>query len=263
MAGEAEEHFLEIAEHKVDPSRRKSSVASADWLCGGEDAGATWRAVAAELVGSALLVLFCCLPAALGASPTHCGLTTGAVVAMLVQCLDHLSYAMFNPAVTLVGVVMGRITWRRGLLYTPAQLVGATLGARLLVHVASGLSAGVCTSCLTLPAAGVDGYRAMVIEAALTAGLALANCAAWDPRNKAYGESWPLRIGATVAALALSAGGATGASMNPARSFGPALCAGNWQHQWVYWVGPLGGALLASLLYRALWSPPPSSAQLT
>ncbi len=74
--------------------------------------------------------------------------------------------------------------------------------------------------------------------------------------DRAVGQLAALAIGATVALDALWGGPISGASMNPARSFGPALIAGEWHDHWVYWVGPLIGAILGALIYQALRSPP-------
>jgi glycerol uptake facilitator-like aquaporin len=104
----------------------------------------------------------------------------------------------------------------------------------------------------TLPAAGAG--QAFGVEILLTAVLMFVITAvATDTR--AVGELAAVAIGATVALDALWGGPLSGASMNPARSFGPALVTGVWQDQWVYWVGPLLGAALGALAYQALRAP--------
>ncbi|CAB3239357.1 unnamed protein product [Arctia plantaginis] len=218
--------------------------------------GALWRVALAELVGTALLVLLSCLAAcAPGAAalPLHRALAAGFVVTALVQTLDHISGAFFNPTVLLAAVLWGRVGGRRALALGGAQLAGAVLGAGAL-HA---LQPAAAASCVTRPAPGLPLHEAALIECVLGGCLALANCGAWDPRSAERRDSWPTRIGLTVAALSLVAGELTGASMNPARSFGPALWSGAWDHHWIYWVSPLSGSLMCTLVYIAAWRPLP------
>ncbi|CAG9784074.1 unnamed protein product [Diatraea saccharalis] len=230
-----------------------------------------WAATAAELVATALLVALSCLApcAAPDASPLHASITSGLIVTLLVQCFDHLCGAMMNPTVTLAAVLRGRITARVGAAYAAAQLLGAAAAPALTALVApSALTAltapahnltSTAALCVTRPADGLPLYKAVCIEALLGGLLALANCASWDPRNRLLTDSWPLRIGTIVTVLTLLTGRLTGASINPARSFGPALWATDFTHHWVYWLGPLGGSALCSLLYAGLWHAPPAA----
>lgn len=218
------------------------------------------RVAAAEAVGAALLVLLSCFPSCLPTplSSTHTALASGCVVAMLVQGLDHISGAMMNPTVTLAAVVWGRVSAVRAIVMFAAQLAGGAAGAAALAALVP--AGGSLAGCLTVPAPGVSTARAVAVEAVLGACLALVNCAAWDPRNQHLRDSWPLRIGTSVAAMSLVAGTLTGASMNPARSLAPAVLLGQFHHHWVYWVGPLSGGAGAAALYCALWRPPPPRA---
>ncbi|CAK1581419.1 unnamed protein product [Parnassius mnemosyne] len=223
---------------------------------GGSGGGAgLWREVAAEVCGTALLVLLTCLSSCAAEPPLHTALAAGLVVATLVQCLDHISGAMINPTVTLAAVVAGRLSGARGALYALAQAGGAAAGGALLRALAP--RAAAC--CRTCPAPHVSLAQAVCVEAALGAVLALCNCAAWDARNRRLLDSWPLRVGLTVTALSLAAGELTGASMNPVRSLAPALYSGDWTAQWVYCVGPPLGALCATALYRCVWCAPPAA----
>ncbi|CAH0605011.1 unnamed protein product [Chrysodeixis includens] len=252
MSPDHHDNSADSADDASEYSRRTCPVV---W-CGSRDQ-ALWRVLLAEGAGAALLVLLSCLPAA--AEPLHRALAAGAVVALLVQCLDHVSGAQMNPTVTLAALVWGRVSWARALSMAGAQLAGAVLGAGLLRL----LRAAEAELCVTQPAAGLAPYKAALLEAVLGGCLALANCASWDVRNAGLRDSWPLRIGISVAGMSLVAGELTGASMNPVRSFGPALWSGNWTSHWVYWAGPLGGSLLATAGYVSAWrpracSPPPS-----
>lgn len=164
--------------------------------------GALWRVAAAEAAGAALLVLLSCLPvcAAQPAPAPVAALAGAATVAALVTSLDHVSGAMFNPAVLLAVVLRRGLRWRRALPLLAAQLLGAAAGAGAL----RALAAGDAAACVTRPAEVIGPLPALLLEALAAALLVLANCANWDPRAAGRGDSWPLRLGATVAALSLA-----------------------------------------------------------
>ncbi|KAL0894316.1 hypothetical protein ABMA27_014313 [Loxostege sticticalis] len=234
---------------------------------GGKDnaSSSVWQMAAAEALGTALLVLLSCLAAcsAPAAPLLHRALAGGLVVTLLVQCFDHISCAFLNPTVTLAAALRGRVARGAAAALVGAQLAGACAGAgalRLLAPPAQDEATAAAALCLTLPADNISVYKAVAIEAVLGGCLALANCASWDARNRLITDSWPARIGLIVAGLSLVAGELTGASMNPARSFGPALWAANFDRQWVYWVGPLSGSLLCSVLYSCVWPAAPHAA---
>ncbi|XP_013180366.1 PREDICTED: aquaporin AQPAn.G-like [Papilio xuthus] len=217
---------------------------------------AVWREAAAEAACSALLVLLTCLPACAQAPPLQRALAAGLVVTALVQCFDHVSGAMMNPAVTLAAVVVGHRSARRGATYLAAQAAGAAAGGALLRALAPGAPA----ACRTLPAPNIGAAQAACVEALLGGVLAWANCASWDARNRRLLDSWPLRVGFTVTGLTLAAGSLTGASANPLRSLAPALYAGDFTAVWVYCVGPPSGSLCAAAVYRAVWGAPAGAA---
>jgi aquaporin NIP len=128
--------------------------------------------------------------------------------------------------------------------YIPSQVVGAVAGALLLRVVWEGTPADLGA---TVPSVGAG--SALVYEGVMTAFLMFVVMAvATDTR--AVGAAAAIAIGGTVALDSLFGGGVTGASMNPARSFGPALVAGEWQDFWVYVVGPILGALAGAFAYQ-------------
>ncbi len=178
---------------------------------------------------------------------THVGvaLAFGTVILAAVYAVGHISGAHFNPAVT-AGFVLGRrMPARDGAAYVVAQLVGATVAALGLAAVLG----NAARAAATVPAIGTA--AALGVEVALTLILMLVVMAvATDAR--VAGPVAGLAVGATVAADALTGGPLTGASMNPARSFGPAVASGIWTAHWIYWLGPLLGAALAVLLYDYL-----------
>ncbi|XP_052737858.1 aquaporin AQPAn.G-like [Bicyclus anynana] len=218
---------------------------------------ALWRVAAAEACGTALLVALTCLPgcAARALAPAERALAGGLAVAALVQCFDHVSGAHFNPTVTLAALLARRVGAAHAGAALAAQAAGALAGAAALAP-----ATGALARCVTRPAPGVSAWAALGVEALLGAVLALINLASWDARCRAYKDSWPLRVGFTVAALSLAAGEVTGASANPLRSAAPALLTGDLRALWVYCVGPPGGAALAAALYACAWraAPPPA-----
>jgi MIP family channel proteins len=208
------------------------------------------RRAAAELVGTFILVTAGCGAIAVNQATgalTHVGVaaTFGLVIMVLIAALGHLSGAHFNPAVTLAFALHRHFPWREVPLYWSGQLLGAVAGAAAL-RWALGPAASLG---VTLPT-GSPG-QAFGIELLMTLILMLVVTAvATDTR--AVSETAALAIGGTIALEALIAGPLTGASMNPARSFGPALVSGVWTAHWVYWLAPLAGASLGASLYRFL-----------
>ncbi len=180
---------------------------------------------------------------------THVGvsLVFGLVIAAMIYATGHLSGAHFNPAVTLGFVLARHFPARRLASYWLAQLVGATAAAAAL-RLLLGETAHLGT---TLPAGTGGAWQSFGLEILLTFFLMFVIMAvATDTR--AVGHAAALAIGATVALEALFAGPISGASMNPARSLGPALVSATWEAQWVYVAAPLLGAAIAALLYRRL-----------
>jgi aquaporin Z len=176
---------------------------------------------------------------------THVGIAIvfGLVVTALIYTFGHTSGAHFNPAVTLGFAAVGDFEWRRVPAYLAVQALGAAAASGVL-RATFGL---VGTLGATLPA--TTPTHSFVLEFILTFLLmTVIMGAAVDA--KAVKGSAGLAIGATVGLEAMFGGPISGASMNPARSFGPALFAGAWSHHWIYWVAPILGALLAAFVYR-------------
>jgi MIP family channel proteins len=173
-----------------------------------------------------------------------------------------ISGGHLNPAVTLGLLVGSKIDARRAAAYWFAQLAGAVLAA---VMVAGLLRSGDVTGRELVfkgtPALGkgATGLQSIGIEAVLTFFLVfVVYGSAVDSRAPKIGG---LAIGLTVALDILFGGPFTGAAMNPARTFGPAIVGGQWDHHYVYWIGPLIGGALAGLVYgRFLIKPDSSSA---
>jgi aquaporin NIP len=209
-----------------------------------------WRRAAAEALAAFALVFAGCgavvadarYGAALGT--VGIGLVFGLVIMAMVYATGHLSGAHINPAVTMAFTLTRHFPVRDAAAYVAAQLTGATLAALVLLAVwpdrPGALGATVPT---------VSAGSALVYEAILTALLMFVIVAvATDTR--AVGAAAAIAIGGAVGLDAIAGGPVTGASMNPARSFGPALAAGEWQDFWVYVAGPVAGAALGAFAYR-------------
>ncbi|KAJ4831582.1 hypothetical protein Tsubulata_015258 [Turnera subulata] len=161
-----------------------------------------------------------------------------------VSVAANISGGHLNPAVTLGLAIGGNITILTGLFYWIAQLLGSTVACLLLKFVTD---EGIPTHGL---ASGVGAFEGIVFEIVATFGLVYTVYAtAADPKKGSLGTIAPIAIGFIVGANILAAGPFSGGSMNPARSFGPAVVAGDFAGHWIYWVGPLIGGALAGLIY--------------
>jgi aquaporin NIP len=211
------------------------------------------RRAGAECIGTYALITAGCgaiVVDRLTGSLTHIGVafTFGLIIMVMIAATGHLSGAHFNPAVTAAFALTRHFPWRDVPLYISAQLLGAVGGALTL----RALFGPVADLGATLPTGSA--FQSFGLEILLTAVLMFVIISvATDTR--AVGQLAALAIGATVALDALWGGPISGASMNPARSFGPVLIAGVWQDHWVYWLGPLLGAALGAAIYQLLRTP--------
>lgn len=181
---------------------------------------------------------------------THLGISFvfGAVVAALIYSLGHISGAHFNPAVTLAFWSSGFFPKIQVIPYILAQVLGAVVASTLLLaSLGSAANLGATT-----PLNG-NWQQSFVLETVLTFILMLVILGSGLDRRAPIGFAG-IAIGLTVGLEAAFMGPITGASMNPARSFGPALVGWMWRHHWVYWAAPVLGAQLAVWVYRHLSS---------
>lgn len=218
------------------------------------------RRAAAEALGAFALVFAGCgaivtdtfAHGALGV--VGVSLVFGLVILAGIAALGHVSGAHFNPAVTLSFLLTRHLPSRDALTYVGGQLLGATLAALLLWAIWPGRPADLGA---TVPS--IAAGRAVIVEAVMS-GLLMLVILSVATDTRAVGAPAALAIGATIALDALFGGPLTGASMNPARSFAPALVSGEWRDFWVYLVGPLVGAPLGAFAYQFVRGEHPGAA---
>jgi aquaporin NIP len=200
----------------------------------------------AEFIGTFAFVFVGCGAVALGNHDVVAGaLAFGGTLGIMVYAVGHISGGHFNPAVT-IGLATGRqFPWRRVPGYILAQAAGATVAALLLrLTLTSGVPLGV-----THPT-GSDG-QAFVWEVVMTFFLVfVVTAVATDAR--AVRSAAGFCIGGTIVLDAIVGGPISGASMNPARSFGPALVANDLTGLWIYLAAPVIGGVIAALIYLFL-----------
>ncbi|XP_066575684.1 aquaporin-4 isoform X2 [Amia ocellicauda] len=222
-----------------------------------------WRAVSGEFLATLIFVLL-----SLGstinwsekANPQPSDLVLislcfGLSIATMVQCFGHISGAHINPAVSAALVCTRKLSLAKGIFYVLAQCLGAIAGAGILylvtpADVKGGLGVTTVNSKISVG-------HALVVELFITFELVFTVFATCDAKRKDLKGSAALAIGFAVTIGHLFAINYTGASMNPARSFGPAVITGKWENHWVYWVGPVMGGIIAAALYEYLYCPDP------
>jgi MIP family channel proteins len=230
----------------------------------------TWRAGAAEFIATGLFVFIGTGAVVVainsgaavvngGNAPTPAfvvsvALAHGLAIALLVAATAKISGGHINPAVSFAAALTGKIKVSTGALYVAAQLIGAVLASLALKAVIAGpyemgLGAHGLNKVLLYHRIGSGAGAGLLVEVILTFTLVFVIFAtAIDP--KGLGHLGPAAIGLAVLVDHLIGVPLTGASMNPARSFGPALVANQWADHWVYWLGPLIGAGIAALAYE-------------
>ncbi|KAM7400574.1 hypothetical protein PAMA_004992 [Pampus argenteus] len=177
----------------------------------------------------------------------------GLSIATMVQCFGHISGGHINPAVTAAMVVTRRLSLAKAVFYVVAQCLGAISGAGILYLVTPAAVRGSLG--VTMVNSNISVGHALLVELLITFELVFTVFATCDSKRTDLGGSAGLAIGFAVAIGHLFAIPYTGASMNPARSFGPAMVTLNFENHWVYWVGPILGGILAAGMYEYLYCP--------
>lgn len=175
-------------------------------------------------------------------------LAHGLMLAAMIYTVWHISGAHINPAVTIALLATGHIKMAAAAGYIVAQLIGSVVAALLLKTIFVGVSPQFYLGS-TMLGNGVTPGMGILVEAVLTFFLVWTVFGAAVDKKAAH-PFGGLSIGAVLAVCLLVGGHLTMASLNPARSFGPALVSSYWTNQYVYWVGPILGGLAAGLLYN-------------
>ncbi|MED6264813.1 Aquaporin-4 [Characodon lateralis] len=223
-----------------------------------------WRAVSGEYLASIIFVLL-----SLGSTinwaageekpPTAdlvlISLCFGLSIATMVQCFAHISGGHINPAVTAAMVVTRKLSLAKGMFYVVAQCLGAITGAGILYAITPADVRGSLG--VTMVNSNISLGHALLVELFITFELVFTIFASCDPKRTDLSGSASLAIGFAVAIGHLFAIPYTGASMNPARSLGPAMVTLNFENHWVYWLGPILGGTFAAALYEYLYCPDP------
>ncbi|MFQ6675489.1 MAG: MIP family channel protein [Fidelibacterota bacterium] len=187
-------------------------------------------------------------------------LAHGLVLAVMVSSVGHISGGHINPAVTVGALVSGRMGLKEGVTYIASQLLGAILGALLLAGIFSREVWQAVSLGTPDLADGVTSGTAILLEGILTFFLVFTVFATAIDGRGAFKMIAGFGIGLVLVFDILVGGPLTGASMNPARTLGPALVGGHWQNHLVYWIGPLAGGAVAASVYSTLFLREKSSA---
>lgn len=215
------------------------------------------RTLAAEAIGAFALVFVGCGAIMADAETGVLGavgvaLAFGLAVMAMVYAVGHVSGAHLNPAVTLAFALTRHFPWQRVPAYWAAQTTGAVVAA-LTLRASLGTTADLGA---TTPSGSEA--QSFVWEAVLTA-LLLFVIMAVSTDTRAVGEAAALAVGGTIALASLAGGGVSGASLNPARSLGPAVLSGETTSLWLYLVAPLLGASVGGLAYAFVRGDDPGS----
>ncbi|KYN37568.1 Aquaporin AQPAe.a [Trachymyrmex septentrionalis] len=258
-----------------------------------EEKDSTWdksMAILGESIGTSILIFLGCMACmgsmkpyipGIGPSVIQVSFAFGLAVMIAIQCVGHISGAHLNPAITIAALILGKKSLIMAGFYIIAQCLGALLGYGMLkitkitfelfrrfgedlnnrisvmitpsdlVH--DGDSTTTDKFCTTDVNEAIGIGHGIAAEAFATGVLVFFACSSWDSRNAKNTDSLGLKFGLCVSMLCLAFIPHTGCSMNPARSFGPAVWTGHWHYHWLYWLGPIGGSIIATLIYRFLF----------
>jgi len=206
----------------------------------------------AEFLGTAILLFIGCgsimwLDAVDSSAIVQISLTFGFIISTLVQIFGHTSGCHVNPAVTVSFLVSGQCSFLKSALYIAAQCLGAIAGIYLLEFVTPGaIAKGLGKTAVNSMLQPGQGF---VVETVITFILILVIHSVCDDANRSNIVTPAISIGLIIAAAHLAAIKYTGASMNPARSLGPAVALGFWTNHWVYWAGPMLGGVLGGVVH--------------
>jgi MIP family channel proteins len=227
------------------------------------------RPLLVELIGTTLFVLIGMWGACSNGGVIAAALSFGLALMVFAASFGHISGVHFNPAVTVGVLIAGDMQAVMAILYVVMQLLGGIAAGGILNLLLTKHTYGACKGGATYLASYsvyngtgpsavptteyVNIWQGIFIEFIVTFVLVtVILMVALDTKSKT--GLAPILIGFTLAVNILAVGAYTGGSLNPARSLGPAIFANEWQHHYVYWIGPLVGAIVAGFLYRTVWA---------
>jgi len=229
------------------------------------------RPLLVELVGTALFLLIGMWGTCSGGGVLAAALSFGLALAVLAASFGHISGVHFNPSVTIGVLIAGEMQAVMAILYVVMQLLGGIGAAGVLRLLLTTRTYDACKGGATVLAQYaaynettihgrvyyvadyVRNWQGILMEAIVTFVLVtVVLMVALDTKSKT--GLAPLLIGLALGVNILAIGAYTGGSLNPARSLGPAIFAFQWEYHYVYWIGPLVGAIVAGFLYRTVWA---------
>lgn len=229
-----------------------------------------WRAIVrralGELFATATLVFIGCmgLVGGLSKAPDHFAVAFNFGIAVMAGLItfSHVSGAHMNPGLSLTAMILGKLSLPMWFIYSVFQCLGAVLGYVILMgitpskHFVTNPKDPMPNLCCNAPNPLLSMSQAFWSEFVFSALLSLLACAVWDRRNLDKHDSVSLRFGLGVFAIAYGGVQYSGCSMNPARSFGPALVWNYWDNHWLYWVAPLLANIVVATFYRLVFPEP-------
>lgn len=215
----------------------------------------TGKAAVAEFVGTFALIFFGAgtIIATGNGDLLAIAFAYGLAMAIMISLMSHISGGVFNPATQVALWVTGKIPTRRSAVYIVAQLAGAVAAAALLKYFSPAPAFDSVAGGTPAVAPGYAIGKAVLVEAVATFFLVWAVFATLIDDRGAFTKAGGFTVGLVITIDVLAVGALTGAAMNPARWFGPALITGAWSNWWVWIVGPVAGGIIAGVAYWYLY----------
>ncbi|XP_059174552.1 aquaporin-like [Physella acuta] len=215
------------------------------------------KCAAAEVIGTATLVMIGCgsvgtLNPMEGARTISVAFSFGLALTLTIWAFGHVSGAHVNPAVSLGFFIAGQIGLLKCLIYMVCQVIGAIAGASVILLTVPNAWRGTIGA--TVLAEGVENWQGFVVETISTFLLTTIIFASSDEHRTDHKGSKALSIGFCLTANIAWTGTVTGGSLNPARSFGPAVLTGIWDDHWIYWTAPPLGGIIAAITYKFIFA---------
>jgi len=225
-----------------------------------------WRCLLAEFVATMMFVFMATALLVsykkdkdeggdLGAGLVSISLGIGIALSTMIYTVANISGGHLNPAVTIALTFIRQVELFKALGYVACQMGGGIVGAALMYGIMPSNTSVIIHMGATQLSPGVTPGEGCAIEICLTFILVFTVCATAELSGDltSMGRFAPLAIGYSVLVGNMIGVPFTGASMNPARSFGPAVVSNHWENHWIYWVGPIVGAIFAAVLYHMIF----------